>query len=59
MAYHEISDDFWNREEPLLEPFKRKKPGGSPPVEFRRILNAPDCPCMVGPAWSRAEFSLK
>ena len=39
MAYQEISDDFWNRVEPLLEPFKRKKSGGSPPVEFRRILN--------------------
>jgi putative transposase len=38
MAYHEISDDFWNRVEPLLEPFKRKKSGGSPPLDFRRIL---------------------
>ncbi len=33
MAHHEISDDFWNRVELLLEPFKRKKPGGSPPVD--------------------------
>ncbi|MFZ1492957.1 MAG: transposase, partial [Candidatus Competibacter denitrificans] len=39
MAYPEISDDFWNRVELLLEPFKRKKPGGSPPLAFRRILN--------------------
>ena len=39
MAYQEISDAFWNPVEPLLEPFKRKKSGGSPPVEFRCILN--------------------
>lgn len=39
MAHHEISDGFWNRVEPLLEPFKRKKSGGSPPLDFRRILN--------------------
>lgn len=39
MAYHEISDDFWNQVELLLEPFKRKKSGGSPPLDFRRILN--------------------
>ncbi|MBK9952930.1 MAG: IS5 family transposase [Candidatus Competibacteraceae bacterium] len=39
MAYHEISDDFWNQVEPLLEPFKRKKSGGSPPLDFRCILN--------------------
>ncbi|MEI2806926.1 MAG: IS5 family transposase [Albidovulum sp.] len=39
MAHHEISDDFWSRVELLLEPFKRKKPGDSPPLEFRRILN--------------------
>ena len=39
MAYQEISDAFWRRVEPLLEPFKRRKSGGSPPVEFRRIMN--------------------
>ncbi|MBK8753462.1 MAG: IS5 family transposase [Candidatus Competibacteraceae bacterium] len=39
MAYQEISDAFWNPVEPLLDPFKRKKSGGSPPVEFRCILN--------------------
>jgi putative transposase len=31
MAYHEISDGFWNRVEPLLEPFKRKKSGAARP----------------------------
>lgn len=39
MAYQEISDEFWAKVEPLLEPFKRKKSGGSPPLEFRRIVN--------------------
>lgn len=39
MAGQKISDTFWNPVEPLLEPFKRKKSGGSPPVDFRCILN--------------------
>ncbi|MBK8534895.1 MAG: IS5 family transposase [Candidatus Competibacteraceae bacterium] len=39
MAYQEISDAFWNPVDPLLDPFKRKKSEGSPPVEFRCILN--------------------
>ena len=39
MAYQEISDDFWEKVEPLLAPFKRKKSGGSLPLDFRLILN--------------------
>jgi putative transposase len=39
MAYQEISDDFWKKVEPLLEPFRRKKSGGSPPPDFRLILS--------------------
>jgi putative transposase len=48
MAYQEISDAFWNPGEPLLEPFKRKKSGGSPPVEFRCILNGIFYPAQDG-----------
>jgi len=40
MAYKEISDDLWVKIEPLLEQFKRKKSGGSKPLDFRVILNA-------------------
>lgn len=39
MAFQEMSDDFWQTVEPLLEPFKRKKSGGRPPLAFRVILN--------------------
>ena len=39
MAYREISDRFWERVAPLLEPFKRRRPGGSKPLEFRAVLN--------------------
>ena len=39
MAYQEMSDVFWKKVEPLLDSFKRKKSGGSPPLDFRIILN--------------------
>lgn len=38
-AYKEISDKFWEKVEPLLEKFKRKKSGGSQALPFRAILN--------------------
>jgi len=31
MAYQDISDEFWAKVEPLLEPFKRKKSGVAGP----------------------------
>jgi transposase len=39
MSYREISDRFWERVAPLLEPFKRCRPGGSKPLDFRAVLN--------------------
>ena len=39
MSYQEISDDFWELAAPLLEPFKRRQPGGSKPLDFRILLN--------------------
>jgi len=39
MSGPEISDRFWERVAPLLEPFKRRKSGGSQPLEFRVVLN--------------------
>ena len=39
MACQEISDAVWSKVEPLLVPFRRKKSGGSPAVDFRRLLN--------------------
>ena len=39
MSYQEFSDDFWDLVAPLFERFKRRKPGGSKPLEFRVLLN--------------------
>lgn len=39
MSCLEISDRLWERVEPLLEPFKRRRPGGSKPLEFRTVMN--------------------
>jgi len=39
MSDQEISDEFWEIVEPLLEPFKRQKSGGTKPLDFRTLLN--------------------
>ena len=39
MSNHEVSDGFWAQAEPLLEPFKRRKSGGSKPLDFRQVMN--------------------
>ena len=39
MSHYEVSDRFWEQAEPLLEPFKRRKPGGSKPLAFRQVMN--------------------
>ena len=35
----EVSDNLWKIVEPLLESFKRRRPGGSLPTDFRTIFN--------------------
>ena len=37
-TYHEIPDELWERIEPLLSPFIRKRTGGSAPTPFRVLL---------------------
>lgn len=37
--FTELPDSLWEKAEPLLEPFKRKRSGGSPATPFRSILN--------------------
>ena len=39
MSYREISGRFAERVAPLLEPFRRRKPGGAQPLDFRAVLN--------------------
>ncbi|MEO5355497.1 MAG: IS5 family transposase [Magnetococcus sp. XQGC-1] len=48
----EISDELWERVEPLLEPFKRKRPGGTKPIPFRNILNGILFQLKTGCQWS-------
>lgn len=37
--FTEMPDSLWEQVEPILEPFKRKRSGGSPPTPLRNILN--------------------
>lgn len=37
--FTELPDGLWAKFEPLLEPFKRKRSGGSPPISSRSIMN--------------------
>jgi len=53
MVYQEISDAVWSKVEPLLVPFRRKKSGGSPPVDFRRLLNGMFYLLKTGCQWSQ------
>jgi transposase len=39
MSHYEVSDRFWAQAEQLLEPFQRRKSGGSKPLEFRQVMN--------------------
>jgi len=35
--FRDIPDELWEKIEPILDPFKRKRSGGSPPTSFRKI----------------------
>jgi putative transposase len=39
VMFKTISDELWERFEPLLEPYKRTRSGDSKPTPFRNILN--------------------
>ncbi|WP_295607515.1 IS5 family transposase [uncultured Lamprocystis sp.] len=52
MMYREIPDEFWNAVEPLLAPFRRTKSGGSPPLDFRLIVNGIFYVLKTGCQWS-------
>ena len=48
----EISDELWERIEPLLSPFKRQKSGGSQALPFRNILNGILYVLITGCQWN-------
>jgi transposase len=52
MSDYEVSDRFWEQAEPLLEPFKRRRTGGSKPLEFRRVMNGIFYVLKSGCQWS-------
>jgi putative transposase len=39
MSDYVVSDRFWEQAKPLLEPFQRRKSGGSKPLDCRRVMN--------------------
>lgn len=47
----EVPDDFWQNVAPLLEPFKRKRSGGKPPLPQRTILAGIIYKCRTGCQW--------
>ena len=47
----EILDEFWEIAAPLLEPFKRKKSGGKPPLPQRTVLVGIIYKCRTGCQW--------
>ena len=50
--FREVPDDFWGCVAPLLEPFKRKRSGGSPPLPQRTVLAGIIHKCRAGCQWA-------
>ena len=61
MSFQGISDRFWELVAPLLEPFKRRKSGGSKPLDFRSIMNGIFYLLKTGCQWALlpAEYGSK
>jgi transposase len=50
--FFEIPDALWEKIEPPFSPFKRKRPGGSPPIPFRILLSGMLYRLKTGCPWS-------
>lgn len=50
--FRDVPDELWERVEPLLETFKRKRSGGSPPLPQRTILAGILYKCRSGCQWA-------
>ena len=50
--FTELPDDLWAQLEPLLDPFKRKRSGGSAPISSRNIMNGIIFRLKTGCQWS-------
>ncbi len=59
--FRDVSNDLWERVEPLLEAFKRKRSGGGPSLPQRKILAGilykcrSGCQCAMLPAYYGAK----
>lgn len=50
--FRDVPDELWERIEPLLAPFKRKRSGGSKPLAQRTVLAGILCKCRTGCQWT-------
>ena len=50
--FRDVPDELWERIEPLLAPFKRKRSGGSKPLSQRTILAGILYKCRSGCQWA-------
>ena len=50
--FREVPDDFWTLVAPLLEPFKRNRSGGRPPLPQRNVLAGIIYKCRTGCQWA-------
>ena len=50
--FREVPDEFWTLVAPLLEPFKRNRSGGSPPLPQKTVLAGIIYKCRTGCQWA-------
>ena len=50
--FTELPDELWAQLEPLLDPFKRKRSGGSAPISSQNIMNGIIFRLKTGCQWS-------
>ena len=50
--FRDVPDELWERIEPLLAPFKRKRSGGSKPLAQRTVLAGILYKCRTGCQWA-------
>ena len=50
--FRDVPDELWERIEPLLAPFKRKRSGGSKPLAQRTVLAGSLYKCRTGCQWA-------
>ena len=57
--FRDVPDELWERIEPLLAPFKRKRSGGSKPLAQRTVLAGILYKCRTGCQWAMLAMDQK